>query len=495
MTALSVTVHFQSTGTVPGDGRPVAMFGASLTIGRGAENDMVLPDPQKAISKRHCAIETAHGAVVAIDMSTNGTFLNYSKMPIGDVPAPLNDGDVLTIGSYELLVEIREAAAAPTISPAQVGPDARSDDLLGDDVAGGDFLDDLLGDGAPVTGPSSITRRDDFDDDGLLPPLDDDDLLGDAPPPGPAAGASQPDHAPSAEDHFRPSPVTQSIIPEDWNPDDLLGDEPLSPPAGATGPDAVQGAADSPAADPFADDPFATAPPAPATPSEHDAPQATPPQQAAANAPDPDQTAAARAATSPGAGQEAAARAFLKTAGAEGLALSDDDLVPTLSRMGHVMRILIKGLREVLMTRTSIKSEFRIQQTVIGSGGNNPLKFSISPEQAVEAMIKPSTTGYLDPIEAAEQALQDIKAHEIAMMTGMEAALKDVLRQLSPEELEKQMHSGGGLGGLLKGRKARYWEVYEKMYAEISDRAENEFHEMFSREFARAYQAQLERLK
>jgi predicted component of type VI protein secretion system len=57
------------------------------------------------------------------------------------------------------------------------------------------------------------------------------------------------------------------------------------------------------------------------------------------------------------------------------------------------------------------------------------------------------------------------------------------------------LQDGGGFGGLLKGRKARYWEVYEKMYAEISDRAENEFHEMFSREFARAYQAQLERLK
>ena len=57
------------------------------------------------------------------------------------------------------------------------------------------------------------------------------------------------------------------------------------------------------------------------------------------------------------------------------------------------------------------------------------------------------------------------------------------------------MQSGGGLGRASEGRKARYWEVYEQMYAEIADRAENDFHEMFSREFARAYQAQLERLK
>jgi predicted component of type VI protein secretion system len=33
------------------------------------------------------------------------------------------------------------------------------------------------------------------------------------------------------------------------------------------------------------------------------------------------------------------------------------------------------------------------------------------------------------------------------------------------------------------------------MYAEISDQAENQFHELFSREFSTAYKAQLERLK
>jgi type VI secretion system protein ImpI/type VI secretion system protein len=48
---------------------------------------------------------------------------------------------------------------------------------------------------------------------------------------------------------------------------------------------------------------------------------------------------------------------------------------------------------------------------------------------------------------------------------------------------------------MFKGKKARYWEVYEKMYAQISDQAENDFHELFSREFARAYKEQLEKLK
>ena len=79
---MTVTIRFQSTGTIPGAGHPVTMEGASLTIGRGSENDMVLPDPDRTLSKRHCMIENHNGKVVVIDISTNGTFLNYGKVPL-----------------------------------------------------------------------------------------------------------------------------------------------------------------------------------------------------------------------------------------------------------------------------------------------------------------------------------------------------------------------------------------------------------------------------
>ena len=77
----------------------------------------------------------------------------------------------------------------------------------------------------------------------------------------------------------------------------------------------------------------------------------------------------------------------------------------------------------------------------------------------------------------------------------METAIKSVLAKLSPEVLAERIETSGRLGNLFRGRKAQYWDVYEKMFAEISDQAENEFHHFFSREFARAYQEQLNRLK
>ncbi|MDZ4135669.1 MAG: FHA domain-containing protein, partial [Paracoccaceae bacterium] len=61
---MPVTLRFQSTGSVPGDGAPIVMKGPSLTIGRGPENDVVLPDPDRLISKNHCTIEDQGGDVV-----------------------------------------------------------------------------------------------------------------------------------------------------------------------------------------------------------------------------------------------------------------------------------------------------------------------------------------------------------------------------------------------------------------------------------------------
>ena len=191
-----------------------------------------------------------------------------------------------------------------------------------------------------------------------------------------------------------------------------------------------------------------------------------------------------------------AARAFLTALGADDIDIPDADLPQTMERAGAIMRELVTGIREILMTRSSIKSEFRIEQTMIAAGGNNPLKFSVSPEQALEALLRPRRRGYMAPEAAAREALDDIAAHEVAMVAGMETAIKSVLAKLSPEVLSDKIETSGRLGSFLRGgRKAQYWDVYEKMFAEISDQAENEFHHFFSREFARAYQEQLNRLK
>ena len=128
---------------------------------------MVLPDPDRLISKNHCTIEDNNGDVTVIDFSTNGTFLNYGKTALGRVPTPLNDGDVLSMGAYELVVAITSNVSSDPLvglpPPVDDGPVSHGKasaspesllDLLDDPGAKkADFLDVLMGGAAP-RGPS-----------------------------------------------------------------------------------------------------------------------------------------------------------------------------------------------------------------------------------------------------------------------------------------------------------------------------------------------------
>lgn len=537
---MSVTLRFQSTGAVPGDGAPIVMIGPSLTIGRGPENDVVLPDPDRLISKNHCAIEDNNGDVTVVDFSTNGTFLNYGKNALGRVPTPLNDGDVLSMGAYEMVVAISSSTSSDPLAglpppvddaPVSHGKAAASPqsllDLLDDPGSKrADFLDDLMGGQAP-RGPSQVIREDAIDSL-MLPNVGDGDdpILGPLPDPlDDATGASLGEHGPSISDSFSARRQAPSVIPDDWD-DDFLS--PAAPPP-APNPPAQNPVASKPVADlpPLADKdllPPTQASPLPAAPEKpkpapasEDIPQgdecspfaaAVSSKVASSVVPPPppvQRNAAARpsvvaakpvphAAPAATGNNHDAARAFLRGAGVEDLSIPDDQLQETMERLGGVMHTLIAGLREILMTRTSIKSEFRIEKTELSAGGNNPLKFALSPEHAVEFIVKPRK-GYMPAAEAVEEALDDIKAHEVAMVTGMEAAIKDVLARLDPKTLEEKIGKGGGFADMLKGRKSRYWETYEKLFAEISEQAEHDFHEFFSKEFAKAYKKQLERLK
>ena len=90
--------------------------------------------------------------------------------------------------------------------------------------------------------------------------------------------------------------------------------------------------------------------------------------------------------------------------------------------------------------------------------------------------------------------MRDIKAHEIATMSGMEAALKDLLAQFAPDQLADRIAQQNGLASRLGSRKARAWDAYEKHYTDIASATENDFQSTFGKEFSRAYEAQIKKL-
>lgn len=96
---------------------PLLIDRRGASIGRAAQNDVILPDSRNWISSRHCTIDFRDNAYLLTDTSTNGTIVNGQKLT---APHRLANGDTLTIGGYRLLAQVAGAAAAAP-PPAATG--------------------------------------------------------------------------------------------------------------------------------------------------------------------------------------------------------------------------------------------------------------------------------------------------------------------------------------------------------------------------------------
>ena len=91
------------------------------TIGRSADNDWVLPDPQRYVSAHHARVSFRQGSYFLEDLSTNGAFANDGDVAIGKLgPHRLQNGDLLRFGDYQVSVVLE--AEAPAEPPAAAPP-------------------------------------------------------------------------------------------------------------------------------------------------------------------------------------------------------------------------------------------------------------------------------------------------------------------------------------------------------------------------------------
>ena len=164
--------------------------------------------------------------------------------------------------------------------------------------------------------------------------------------------------------------------------------------------------------------------------------------------------------------------------------------------VGQMFREMVAGLREILMSRTAFKSEFRLERTMIQQSQNNPLKFTLNAEEALAALLRRSVPGYLPPVEAVRHGIEDVKAHQLAVVAGLQVALVALLREFDPENLKQRLEQQRSvLANLLPGAKnAKAREIYEALYKEVATQAEQGFDGVFGREFRRAYEEQLKKL-
>ena len=458
------------------------------TLGRAPNNHLVLPDPDKFISRGHASIIFADGRYFIEDSSTGGTFINESTVPLQQSKAPLSDGDRLRIGEYELLVTIAESDT----SGFAVSIEQPVRQL---DMAQKGILDEPL---VPQQSAVPKAKSDFF-----------------------SSFVEQPDSS-SIHQNFTPPQVAEvenKPVEDDLDFGDLLSKLDELPGAGSVSATSVQSSELPPLpADFFADEPESAnleqpvqaqpETPPPFSPFTAEVPSSEPAssflqEKPEVSTPEPAMPAAAPIESPQSVGEQSVvdqhpARASSSSVASDGVLLreflagvgiSDPNFLPAeqwpvmMRTSGELLRSMVQGLMQVLRARAEIKSQFRVSVTTMRSVDNNPLKFTPNVDDAIKLILAPTNPGFLPPKQAVSEGFNDIMNHQIAMTAGIQAALAEILRSFDPQPIEKNQAEG-----VLFQKKAKCWEYYVEKYPQLKAVAQEEF---FGDAFAEAYEKQM----
>lgn len=448
-------------GPVPS--APPVRFGADGgTIGRAPENGLVLDDPSKYISRVHARVVTRGSDFVLEDLGSNASVVNDRPVGKGS-DVVLAHGDRLAIGDYQLQVLVEQDASAVPLPPAPANdaalplfeppappppvqlPPLESVPAPGlvelpvparataDALAGASILD-------VAPGQQGGT--------GLGDPLCLDLFGGPSREPPRAAESDHVSPELAAFTHTPPAAAAAFAIPQDYDP----------------------------LADVFPAPVAAPPPPLPETPA------AVPAPQPATSAPT-------------GHADGAVLQALLRGLGLPGLPLQR---APTevAELAGALLREATAGTMDVLMGRALTKKESRVDMTMLAVRANNPLKFFPNADGALTQMLTGAMAGYLDPVEAMAGAFDDLRAHELAVMAGMRAALGAVLHRFDPGQIAARLDGTSVMDRMMAShRKAKLWDRLVAVYGEIAREADDDLQRLFGAAFSQAYEEQVARLR
>ena len=163
--------------------------------------------------------------------------------------------------------------------------------------------------------------------------------------------------------------------------------------------------------------------------------------------------------------------------------------------VGELLRAMVEGMLGLLAARTIAKRELGVSQTQLQTRQNNTLKFSPDAEAALGHLLGDPEQGFLSPRDAVRDAFDDLRAHQLAVLAGMRAALEAVVGRFDPMALEQRLAPPDMWENLIPtARRAKLWEHYGEQYAAIVREVEGDFDTLFGRAFLKAYEAQLVRL-
>lgn len=467
-----------------------------LVIGRSADADWQINDPDMFVSRAHCKITSKQGGYFVTDTSSSGLFIDDAASPLGaGNTARLQSGMRLRLGDYVVWVDLQtaktEAPALRPSMPASKPVASRAPVSLGGD----DFFSSTTEEEPgrprpanlpdpfekPVPGAFARARSDERSSQAFDDPFSLDPVATPVAEPTDRNGAK-----PSFDDPFGLDSAPRSREPSRSNPEKLPAyDDGFGfGPAGSTSLDAGVtdgGATDAPSPAPSAapwDLPVRAVEPSPPQPPP---PPSPPPPRA------PVRQSAARPSAGPSDAELRAA--FLRGMGMDEADFPGGDPVADMEKFGREYRLMMEGLMQLLRKRAEEKGNARVAQTVVGASEVNPLKFLPSVDDALVTILAERSPGFLGAEAAIKDAVRDLAQHHVRAWRGVQGALKRMIDRFDPAAIEQELKSSSAIGNLLTGgRGAKLWELYQKRHREIAHSAETRFLGEIGADFRDAYE-------
>ena len=545
-------MRFTIISTKPGHQPPQSscdFYAPGGTIGRGTDNNLVLPDNDRTISRLQ--------AIVHVDATGECRVTNrgsVTRVVLNDIPlergrqVELQDGDILGIDDYRIEVSelihdtqpvsrmaasmqqarpVATPAPAPQPKPASAAPRGKAEPTavpseIWDSLMQEFSISDSISSNRAK--PQPAVSHDPFSQPAAPERNAEDPLamFNDAEPSLERKNVD-PDTLFSDEALFKKESIFDDVTPSTLvQPDESKPDQPKEEASDELDPLALfGGSASAPAA--RHDDPLGLMGGAPLT--QQDAPRAeeeparpdyagftmpTPQAVARSNAQapkgrlriDPVKNAASPAASAQTGERGEVLQGELLEALLEGMGLSEMQPVPQFDRenmrqLGQILGMFSQGTVALLSSRSILKRGVKADMTMVLDDANNPFKLLPTGKTVLIQMFGTPMPGFMPPTKSVRDALIDLQAHQLGMISGIRAIIAAMLQSFNPEQLEEQAKQNGMTSRLaLPGsRKAALWDYFVRSYGETAGEIEDDFHTLFGEAFLHAYDMEVNQYK
>ncbi len=172
------------------------------------------------------------------------------------------------------------------------------------------------------------------------------------------------------------------------------------------------------------------------------------------------------------------------------------DPVEVMTNAGQILNEFVKGITELLASRSSVKSMFKLDQTTVLPRHNNPIKLSENANDLIKQLLVGKEGEYLGPVDSVREVCRDLKFHQDALLEGMTHAFLEFTERFDPDELRENFDRTLNKKPLFSAmNQVKYWQLYCDLYPIMTQQGSGQLPHHFGEEFVRAYEKQIAEYK